>query len=437
MKIKIPETTIFGEPVKGAMERVLKKQESVSEPVAVSGNINPSEYLQIPGTNTIISKFELPDYNSLDWKDTHFKIQENGLLMPTPNLFMTHFLNVVDAYKNRKPLFDAAGNPLSDSEKEDLYKYLTPHTSGDWTWLDVKFKGNLRKKTMEIHTNHRIVNNELKPQTIQDLEQCIEEDCYVKLDFNSQGLPTKKSENQEYVQGENLYFWYPRNGEVAMFINNSSGPILFCNSEPIESYPHLGVFACASGTSQRDSKDFIYVPSIKSYVAKEKTLHDLTWNQAHEELKKKGSRMPTIPEFIGFVNHLKQKPTPEYNKILDEILTVGNSWRAEYLDARFEEIKGEMHVHYAGKTEKLDPSTLIMKNRYTSEIDIDYWLKNSTNQGLPPTNTPTGGFHYQYPKNEKVAGFGADSDRIYFCCDWELNGFDSRLGVREVRNTVP
>ncbi len=440
MTIKIPETTFFGEPVKGSIERALKRQESVPEPetVAVSGNINPSEYLRIPGTNTIISKFELPDYNNLNWKETHFKLQENGLFMPTPNLFMPHFMNVVDAYKNKKPLFDAVGNPISENELENIYLHLTLQDSQKraWAWLDAKFKGNLREGTMKIHTNHRVVNNKLKPQTIQDLEQCIKDsDGYVELKFNSQGLPTRKSGNQKYVQGENLSFLYPKNGKVAKFISGPVRTIFYCERPLNDRSSSLSVFACASNTSQKDSKDFIYVPSIGAYVAKEKTLHNLDWNKTHKELIKKGSRMPTIPEFIGFVNHLKQKPTPEYNKILDEILTARSPWKGEYLDARFKEIKGEMHIHYAGKIEKLDPFTLMEgKGR---GINIDYWLKSHTNQGFPLINTPTGNFYYFHPENGGIACLGPNSSGVAFDCGERSNYFGPNLGVREVRNSVP
>ncbi len=263
MKIKIPKTTIFGKPVKGAMERALNKQDPVPEPetVAVSGNINPSEYLGIPGTNTIISKFELPDYNNLNWKDTHFKLYEKGLYMPTPAIFMPHFLNVIDAYKNKTRLFDAAGNPIPENELEDMYLHLTKDhiaayqggQTGAWTWLDAQFEE--QGEAMKIHTNHKVVNNKLKPQTIQDLEQCIKKDCYVDLEFNSQGFPTRESSSQNYIQGQNIYFWHPRNGSVARFGAGSGRADLGCDWYPDYMNSSLGVFGCSdAGGDARQRK---------------------------------------------------------------------------------------------------------------------------------------------------------------------------------------
>src|SRR3989344_5878972 len=82
---------------------------------------------------------------------------------------------------------------------------------------------------------------------------------------------------------------------------------------------------------------YIYVPSINLFVAKEKILHSKNWEQTHQELQKQNQRMLTILQFVSFINYLKS--VPSYHPILDEILTVRDPWRSEWLDAYFEKRK--------------------------------------------------------------------------------------------------
>jgi hypothetical protein len=440
MTIKIPKTTIFGRPIKGAIERALSKQGSVPEQEPQE-NIDPSEYVQIPGTNKLISKFELEDYNNLNWNDTHFKLQENGLYMPNPAIFMTHFKNVVESQKQGKHLLDANGNPISDSEREKIFNHLTTNHfaaysgggEGAWTWLDAKFEGQGEGKPFKFLTDHKVVSGELKSQTTQDLECKIKKDCYVEIDFDSQGFPTRKSGSQSYVQGENIRFWKPVNGRVAWFCADSGRALFNCGRDPESASSSLGVFGCAEGTSPQNSDDWIYLNS-GIWVAKEKSLHNLNWKDADSALEQKGSRMLTIPEAIEFINHLKQNPTQKNTEILEEMLKVRKPWRSEWLGAKFEEKNGEMYVSYNGKTEKLDSNTLMQDK---TGIDLDYWLQNHTNQGLPIQGTLDGDFYYWYPRDERVAWFYAYSDRASFDCGRYPEYTNSSLGVREVRSTAP
>jgi len=238
--------------------RETKSQEPLD--LNIPANINPGDYLQIPGANQVISKFELPGYNKLNWKDTHFKLNENGLYMPIPKIFMSHFTNVIDAYKNKKPLFDAKGNDIHRKEVEDIYKHLTTdhiavyknqggNQAGAWTWLDALFEEENRE--WFIKYNHRVVNGNLSFKK-EKLENCLREDCFVDLEFNRQGLALKKSNKQEYSQGENLYFSRPRNGFVAGFNADSYWAWLYCGRDPEDSDSSLGVFACAEGATLKN-----------------------------------------------------------------------------------------------------------------------------------------------------------------------------------------
>ena len=170
---------------------------------------------------------------------------------------------------------------------------------------------------------------------------------------------------------------------------------------------------------------FVYVPSIKLYVAKERTLNGKNWYGAHEELHKQGLQMLTIPEFIGFIKYLKKEyqNRKEAKQILDEILTVRNPWRAEWLDASFKVINEKLHINYNHRTinGELKPGNsepledCLMENK-TPGIDLDYWLNNPTKQGLPRKDTPKGKIWYWNPEDKNVAWFYTCYNVVVFEC---------------------
>ena len=235
-----------------------------SAPLSVNAKINLSDYVNIGinglyGSPGLISKFELPGYNNLDYEKTHFKLLENGLYMPSPAIFMTHFNNVMNAYNRKSKLVDGIGDEINGNELDDIYKHLTknhiasygePDKAGAWAWLNSKFKNENKKWNVEIVEGIDNQGNLIIKSS--PLEDCLKEDCFVDLDFNSQGLAIRKSKKQNYEQGKNIKFWYPRNGAVAMFIADSDRAGLYCSWDPGYSYPSLGVFACAEGTAQKN-----------------------------------------------------------------------------------------------------------------------------------------------------------------------------------------
>ena len=222
------------------------EKEIIQKGLEVQANINRKDYVKVPNTNTLIAKFEPDESKGLTWEKTHYKLAENGLFMPSPALFMPYFMNVIDAYNGKIQLYDGEGNPISKQEIEDIYKHLTINhiNNGAWSWLDAKFDGN------SIKTNHKVIRGELKPQNSESLDNCLMEDCYASLIFNKQGLPTEKSKKQEYKQGKNIYYKYPRDGAVAWFVADSDGAYLRCDRNPRFSNSALGVFPCAEGTSK-------------------------------------------------------------------------------------------------------------------------------------------------------------------------------------------
>ena len=234
-------------------------------PLSVNAKINLSDYVNIGinglyGSPVLISKFEMQGYNNLNYEKTHFKLLENGLYMPSPEIFMAHFNNVMNAYNRKSKLVDGNGDEINGNELDDIYKHLTKNhiasygesdKAGAWTWLNSKF--NIQKNKVGMIEMIKGIDQKGNLISITSpLEDCLKEDCFAELKFNSQGLAVEKSKKQKYLQGDNIYFWYPKNGAVAWFSAASDWALLVCNGDPGYSSSSLGVFACAEGTVQKN-----------------------------------------------------------------------------------------------------------------------------------------------------------------------------------------
>lgn len=254
--MEIPRVFFGRTRTPGAIERVLKADPQVPDnkpnPVQVTApkNLDGSKYIQVPGTNFLIAKEET--HKGKNWNDSHYALADEGLFMPSPALFTPYFINVRDANQGKVQLYDGNNAPLSKPETEDLWKYLTTaHRSGCWTWLDALFVQSTGG--LDLQTNHRVKTTNGKKELVGqrfNLEAHAGEDCYVNLNFNSQGLPKSKSSNQKYSQGDNIYFYQPRPNSVAGFIAYSNRANLICYGDPTYSGTGLGVFATAEGRSQ-------------------------------------------------------------------------------------------------------------------------------------------------------------------------------------------
>lgn len=184
-----------------------------------------------------------------------------------------------------------------------------------------------------------------------------------------------------------------------------------------------------SKTEKTEEKEgFIYVPSIKLWVSKERERYGLSWEKTQEKLKEQGYQMLTIPEFIEFLKFTRKN----YPEIYEDITVVRSPWRAEWLDAFFKEEKGVMYIYTRNtqKKEKLIPC--LMKNK-TPGIDLNDWLNNPTKQGLPKSNVKEGKLYYWCPENGTVARFLADSGRASLNCGRNPQSSDSALGVRPAK----
>lgn len=245
------------EIARSLLEDTITTNEEETKKLELKANMNPSDYIQIPGTNVVIAKYQ--SLNKSNWEESHFKLNENGLYMPTPNLMTRHLVNVINAAKGKSTLYDAQGNPILRDEVQELYQYLTKdgHGGGVWTWLDAKFvkvpSGAPGQLELCLETDYRTITKGRKKELQgkqSSLQSYKEEDCFVGLDFNSQGMPIKISPNQKYEQGDNIYFYHPRANCVARFWAGSDRADLSCVGGPAVSFARLGVLACAEGTQK-------------------------------------------------------------------------------------------------------------------------------------------------------------------------------------------
>src|SRR3989344_9155995 len=181
-----------------------------------------------------------------------------------------------------------------------------------------------------------------------------------------------------------------------------------------------------------DTNDFIYVPSINLYVAKERTHLGKNWKDCWTELQNQNYQMPKINEFREFLKHTKEN----YKEIYNEITEVKNPWRAEWLDANFKVENKGVYILTENESKKEKLEECLMSDK-TPGIDLKDWIngKNITSQGLPNKNISSGSLYYYYPRsdNNSVARFYADSVRAYLDCNWYPSFTNSSLGVRSCK----
>ena len=195
-------------------------------------------------------------------------------------------------------------------------------------------------------------------------------------------------------------------------------------------------------------EDYIFLPNHNLYVAKQKALYKKNWYQTHKELNKEGARMLTIRELVDFLillqsndveDGLENKLTEsEVALIRNEILEQRDPWRAERLDAKFSLSNDQLYINYNHRMvdDKLEPqNTELLEDCLMEDkrISLDYWLKNATNQGLPPSNTPDGDLWYWHPSNNTVVGFDALAIGADLSCSRAPQNSSVAFGVRRAR----
>lgn len=197
----------------------------------------------------------------------------------------------------------------------------------------------------------------------------------------------------------------------------------------------------------KPKQKFIYVPSTGLYISKQRTHFGLNWYECHKQLHKENLLMPTISQFIAYINYLKQNPRgthdetrSEIESILNNILTVRDPWRAEWLDAKFEKKGEQFYINYNHKINsngKLKPENsellekCLMENGYAD-------ILTPNKQGLPTKKLEKskGRGYYGYPGEDFVASFSADSFKVGLDCFRDPNGSSPVLGVYACVETI-
>ena len=188
---------------------------------------------------------------------------------------------------------------------------------------------------------------------------------------------------------------------------------------------------------------FDYIPAIGFYVSRKKFLHGKSWQECQEESHRQGLRIPTLPEFWAFINHHLSQNTLESKAITDEVLKIGN-WRAEHLDARFEQKADGMYMHYHVFNARgtIEETNIKLAPHLRESKFFDIASVNA--QGLPSANSASAIQTYKqstnaylyYPESGRVAGFDVVSDRAYLDCGRVPSFSDSSLGVRFVARSA-
>ena len=188
---------------------------------------------------------------------------------------------------------------------------------------------------------------------------------------------------------------------------------------------------------------FDYIPKINLYVSRKKFLHGKNWQECQEESHRQGLRIPTLPEFWAFINHHLSQNTLESKAITDEVLKIGN-WRAEHLDARFEQKADGMYMHYFifNQSGSVEETNIKLDSHLRENKLFDFTSINA--QGLPSANSASVVQTYKQgkntnfypPINEKVAGFNVVSGRAYLYCVRVPSFSLSSLGVRFVARSA-
>ncbi|MFH1972463.1 MAG: hypothetical protein ABIJ18_03240 [archaeon] len=194
-------------------------------------------------------------------------------------------------------------------------------------------------------------------------------------------------------------------------------------------------------------QDYILLEGTNNYqdtfISTTRTHQGNNWNKTQELLHARDLYMPTIKQFVDFLKLLRSGtafngngdniPSSQLDAIYKDITEVKDPWRAEWLDAKFE---GNL-IHYHHRTRQGSLQSVVseglvpyLRQDKTPGIDLEYWINNSTSQGLPLDNTLNGNLYYWHPRDGAVARFSANSDRAYLICSrypWSSN---SSLGVR-------
>ena len=181
-----------------------------------------------------------------------------------------------------------------------------------------------------------------------------------------------------------------------------------------------------------NTEGLIYVPELDLHFTEERILLGKNWQTTKDTLKTQGMAMPTPFQFRAFLKHLRD--SKEHQELYEDITEIRDPYRAEWLNARFNEREDGMYIISEDalikgkyKDQEIKLGNCLMNDR---QISLDEYLDSTTLHGLPPANIPNGNLNYWCPRDEvSFAGFIGVSGRAGLSCIRDHNYLDSCRGV--------
>ncbi len=173
------------------------------------------------------------------WAETQFKLQSKKLRMPTIHEFKEFLKYLKNDYPNRAE---------ADSILDDILTIRGPWRA---EWPDARFEE--KNGILHISYGHKVQGTQLVAQCSMPLEACLMKDKTPGIDLEdwlnnstSQGLP------KQDIKNGTLYYWSPRENNVARFIADMTWAYIDCDRKQEDTYGSLGVFACIEPTKRDD-----------------------------------------------------------------------------------------------------------------------------------------------------------------------------------------
>jgi hypothetical protein len=218
-----------------------KRKEKRTQPITqpnVTRDDNPPQatptngWLYVPSIGMEFS----PDLEGFgtNWYDAHKLVKSKGVIMPSPE-------------ETWALIFEAKAN-LDKPEFRKIYEFFTKKTKGDiWhgEWQDAYFIEKGKKLYVRRLKDFTSKNKPIFFKGTDVTGEYLSSDNYADItqrsNITAQGLLNVKDSRSSYVEGENFYFWTPKNRTVAWFGVNSDKAYLYCDGDPTVTNASLGV----------------------------------------------------------------------------------------------------------------------------------------------------------------------------------------------------
>ena len=204
-----------------------------------------------------------------------------------------------------------------------------------------------------------------------------------------------------------------------------------------------------------DGKNYGSYSYYDTLISTERTHLGKNWRDSQAGLASEGAFMLTVRQFADFLSLLKSGNAYDgtgrkiakgkLTTLLKDIVEVRDPYRAEWLDADFKVVSGDLHINYEHqlvggilKPTYSEPLESFLMEGKQPGIDLNDWISRATKQGLPPTDVKNGRLWYYSPMddNKSVALFYAYSGGAGLGCGRDPAGTYPSLGVRAVRAKI-